>query len=81
MVRAPLRYEGPWGKLLRVGGISGIITFPNFYFKKGHLNADDLTKFLVMFKRKLVFMHWSAILLLSAALLLWVIGEVVGWHP
>lgn len=34
MTRAPLRHGGPWGKLLLVGGISGIVTFPKFYFEK-----------------------------------------------
>lgn len=80
MVRAPLRHGGPWGKLLLVGGISGIITFPNFYLKRGELNADDLSKLPFMLRRKLLIMHWSVILLLSAAFILWVIGKIVGWH-
>lgn len=80
MVRAPLRHGGPWGKLLLVGGISGIITFPNFYLKRGELNADDLSKLSFMLRRKLLIMHWSVILLLSAAFILWVIGKIVGWH-
>ena len=79
-VRAPLRNGGPWGKLLLVGGISGIITFPNFYLKRGELSPDDLAKFPVLLKRKLAFMQWSIIVLLSFAFLLWVIGKIVGWH-
>ena len=80
MVRAPLRHGGPWGKLLLVGGISGIITFPNFYLKRGELSADDLSKFPVQLKRKLVLMQWCSIALLSFAVLLWIVGKVVGWY-
>ncbi|ETD34924.1 hypothetical protein [Pseudomonas chlororaphis] len=35
MARAPLRHGGPWGKLLLIGGISGIVTFSGFYLKRG----------------------------------------------
>lgn len=80
MARAPLRNGGPWGKLLLVGGISGIITFPNFYLKRGELSADDLSKFPVQLKRKLVLMQWCSIALLSFAVLLWIVGKVVGWY-
>ena len=80
MARAPLRKGGPWGKLLLVGGISGIITFPNFYLKRGELSADDLSKFPVQLKRKLVLMQWCSIALLSFAVLLWIVGKVVGWY-
>ncbi len=80
MARAPLRNGGPWGKLLLVGGISGIITFPNFYLKRGELSADDLSKLPVQLKRKLVLMQWCSIALLSFAVLLWIVGKVVGWH-
>ncbi|WP_426247264.1 hypothetical protein [Pseudomonas sp. TWR3-1-1] len=80
MVRAPLRNGGPWGKLLLIGGISGIITFPNFYLKRGELSADDLSKFPASLRRKLILMQWSIIVLFSFAFLLWVVGKVVGWH-
>ncbi|POA64761.1 hypothetical protein [Pseudomonas sp. GW531-T4] len=80
MVRAPLRHGGPWGKLLLIGGISGIVTFPGFYLKRGELSAEDLNNFPAPFKRKLVVLQWSVIGLLGFAFLLWVIGKVVGWH-
>ncbi|MGY2293744.1 hypothetical protein ACW9H6_28880 [Pseudomonas sp. SDO528_S397] len=80
MARAPLRHGGPWGKLLLVGGISGIVTFPSFYLNRGELNADDLRRFPVPLKRKLAIMQWSVIGLLGLAFLLWAIGKIVGWH-
>ncbi|ARU86670.1 hypothetical protein [Pseudomonas sp. M30-35] len=80
MVRAPLRHGGPWGKLLLVGGISGIVTFPSFYLKRGELSSEDLTNFPAALKRKLAIMQWSVIGLLGFAFLLWVIGKIVGWH-
>ncbi|WP_207865937.1 hypothetical protein [Pseudomonas sp. 58(2021)] len=64
MTRAPLRNGGPWGKLLLVGGISGIVTFPNFYLKRGELNSQDLANFPVPLKRKLIVLQWSVISLL-----------------
>ncbi|MCF4994634.1 hypothetical protein GIW70_21565 [Pseudomonas syringae] len=64
MVRTPLRHGGPWGKLLLVGGISGIVTFPNFYLKRGELSSEDLTNFPIALKRKLVTLQWSLIGLL-----------------
>ena len=80
MVRAPLRNGGPWGKLLLIGGISGVITFPNFYLKRGELSADDLSTFPASLRRKLILMQWSIIVLFSFAFLLWFVGKVVGWH-
>ena len=64
MARAPLRHGGPWGNLLLVGGISGIVTFPKFYLKRGELNSEDLANFPVPLKRKLEVLQWSVISLL-----------------
>lgn len=64
MTRAPLRHAGPWGKLLLVGGISGIVTFPEFYLKRGELSSEDLAHFPSPLKRKLVALQWSVICLL-----------------
>ncbi|POA29197.1 MULTISPECIES: hypothetical protein [unclassified Pseudomonas] len=64
MSRAPLRHGGPWGKLLLVGGISGIVTFPGFYLKRGELSSEDLANFPASIKRKLAVMQWSVIWLL-----------------
>ena len=62
--RASLQYGGPWGKLLLIGGISGIITFPGFYLKRGELSPEDLASFPLLLKRKLVILQWSVIGLL-----------------
>ncbi|EPL14464.1 hypothetical protein [Pseudomonas sp. CF161] len=64
MTRAPLRHAGPWGKLLLVGGIAGIVTFPGFYLKRGELSSEDLAHFPASLKRKLAVLHWSVIGLL-----------------
>lgn len=58
-VRAPLRHGGPWGKLLLVGGISGIVTFPNFFIRRGEVSTDDLSNLPLALKQKLVFLQWS----------------------
>lgn len=59
MVRAPLRYGGPWGNIMLIGGISGIITFPNFYLKRGELNLEDLKNTPASLRRKLAILQWS----------------------
>jgi hypothetical protein len=75
MVRAPLRHSGPLGNLMLVGGISGIITFPGFYLKRGELSPEDLEAFPRLLKRKLIIMHWSALGLFAALILLVLIGN------
>lgn len=79
MTRAPLRHGGPWGKLLLVGGISGIVTFPGFYLKHGGVSVEDLENLPVLLKRKLAILQWACIASLSSMFLLWVIGKIVGW--
>lgn len=61
---APMRQSGPWGKLLLIGGISGLVTFPGFQLKTGQLNAEDLANFPFALKRKLIRLYWSMMVLL-----------------
>ncbi|MCF6763392.1 hypothetical protein [Pseudomonas fragi] len=75
MVRAPLKNGGPWGRLLLIGSISGIITFPSFYLGRGELSKDDLINFPAHLKRKLVLLQWCIISLMSCMVLLVVIGK------
>ncbi|WP_339478426.1 hypothetical protein [Pseudomonas sp. RL_5y_Pfl2_73] len=70
MTIASLRHGGPWGKLMLVGGISGLITFPNFYLKRGGLSAEDINTFPASLKRKLVVLQWCVIALLSVMIIL-----------
>lgn len=64
MNRAPLRHGGPWGKLLLIGGISGIVTFPGVYLKYGGVSVEDLKRFPTQLKRKLAVLQWCVIVLL-----------------
>lgn len=52
---------GALGKLLLIGGISGMVTFPNFHIRRGKLCAHDLNKFPIPLKRKLVVLQWCTI--------------------
>lgn len=79
MARAPLRHGGPWGKLLLIGGISGVVTFPGVYLKHGGVSIEDLNNFPTPLKRKLAIIQWTGIGLLSAIVLLWGIGKIAGW--
>jgi hypothetical protein len=64
MVQAPLRHGGPWGKLLLVGWISGIVTFPGYYMKRGGVSVEDLNGLPVFLKRRLSFVKRAFIILL-----------------
>ena len=75
MARAPLRHGGPWGKLLLVGGISGILTFPGFYLSRGKLSIKDLESFPTALKRKLIALQFTVIGLLTTLALLVALWE------
>ena len=62
---ASLRHGGPWGVLLLVGGIAGFVAFPNFYIKRGTIDADDINNFPDKLKIKLTRLYRIVILLLS----------------
>ena len=75
MARAPLKHGGPWGRLLLIGGISGVLTFPGPYLKRGELCAEDLKDFPITLKRKLVVMQWCIIILMISIVLLALVGK------
>lgn len=72
---AALKHGGAWGRLLLVGGASGLVTFTNFYIRRGTLSTEDVTSFPVSLRQKLVWMQWSAIVLLSAMVVLVALGK------
>ena len=78
MIRAPLRFAGPWGKLLLIGGISGIVTFPGVYLKHGGVCVEDLKEFPAPLKRKLAVLQWTGIIFLSMMLILFCFGKYTG---
>ncbi|MHC8314722.1 hypothetical protein [Pseudomonas sp. LB3P31] len=76
--RAPLRFGGPFGKLLLVGGISGVITFPNLYLRLGGVSIDDLNAFPASLKRKLAVMQWTLWGSIVVMCSLFVFGKYIG---
>lgn len=78
MVRVPLRQGGPWGKLLLIGGISGILAFPGLHLKRSQLSTEDLKHFPAALKCTLVRLHWCVIGLLSVMVTFGVAIQV-GW--
>lgn len=71
----PLNQGGPWGKFLLVGGISGVLTFPEMYIKRGTASADDIRNFPPRLKRKLVILHCVCITLLIGLLILFILRK------
>ncbi|EUB85100.1 hypothetical protein [Pseudomonas sp. GM30] len=72
---AALKHGGAWGRLLLVGGASGLVTFTNFYIRRGTLSTEDVASFPASLRQKLVWMQWSAIALLSAMVVLVAVGK------
>ena len=72
---ASLKHGGPWGKLLVVGGISGLVTFSGFYLRRGSVNAADVINFPAPLKRKLAILQWSAIGLFGVMAILVTVGK------
>jgi hypothetical protein len=73
-----LRKIRPRGVLLLVGGISGFVTFPSFYIKRGTIDAKDIENFPAPLKHKLIILQWSVILLLSCMTAFFLL-EKSGW--
>lgn len=72
---AALKHGGVWGRLLLVGGASGLVTFTNFYIRRGTLSTDDVKNFPPSLRQKLVWMQWCAIALLSSMVVLVALGK------
>ena len=72
---AALKHGGAWGRLLLIGGASGLVTFTSFYIRRGTLSTDDAKNFPTPLKQKLVLMQWSALALLSSMVVLVAVGK------
>ncbi|MBN6776656.1 hypothetical protein JRG42_24690 [Pseudomonas granadensis] len=72
---AALKHGGAWGRLLLVGGASGLVTFANFYIRRGTLSTNDVKNFPSSLKQTLVLMQWSAVGLLSLMAVLVALGK------
>jgi hypothetical protein len=64
------KHTGPFGKLQLVGGIASVVTFPRFFVRCGLASAEDIEKFPLVFRRKLIFLQWSVIGLLASLVFL-----------
>jgi hypothetical protein len=67
---------GRRGKLLLVYWISGIVTFPGYYLRRGGVSVEDLNGFPILLKRKLKCMKLTSIALLAVIILFFVIGRI-----
>lgn len=69
---------GLWGKLLLVGSVSGVVTFPGLYIRLGTVDAEDIRRFPVQLKRRLVFLQWAGIVLINLLFLLVLVSKIFG---
>jgi hypothetical protein len=77
-IRAPLRSMGIPGRLLLIGGISGIVTFPKTHLRRGELCAQDLQQLPRSLRRRLIALQWGLISSV-AALFLGLVIKALGW--
>ena len=75
---AKFKQGGLWGKLLLVGSVSGVVTFPGLYIRRGIVDAEDIRRFPVQLKRRLVFLQWAGIVLVSLLFLLVLVSKIFG---
>lgn len=74
-----LKQGSLWGRVLLVGSISSVFTFPDFYIKRGRASAADISLFPTLLKRKLVVLQWGGILIMSSSVLLFLTRKVFDW--
>jgi hypothetical protein len=60
---------GPYGKLVLIGDIARVVSFPHAHLKSGKLDADDLNSLPPWLRRTLKAIYWSLIGLLALGLL------------
>ena len=70
---SPLKYGGPWGRLMLIGWIAGLFTFPEYYLKRGEASAEDLNNFPVDLRKKLVMLKMASFVLMAALVVLFVL--------
>ena len=75
MTSATQIHSGPYGKLQLDGGVSFVVTFPQFFLKHGILNAEDVRNFPLRLRRKLVALQWAFIGVFISMVLL----ACIGW--
>ena len=73
--RSPLKYGGPWGRLMLIGWIAGLFTFPEYYLKRGEASAEDLNNFPVDLRKKLVMLKMASFVLMAALVVLFFLRE------
>ena len=74
-----LKQGSLWGRVLLVGSISSVLTFPDFYIKRGRASAEDISSFPTLLKRKLVVLQWGGIVIISSSVLLFLTRKVFDW--
>jgi flagellar biosynthesis protein FliQ len=77
MTLVSLRCTGPWGKLMLIGGVSGFVTFPHGYIKRGCISAEDIDNFPTSLKLKLAILQWSIIALFGTMVIFVVLYKII----
>lgn len=75
---AKFKQGGLWGKLLLVGSVSGVVAFSGLYVRRGTVDAEDIRRIPVHLKRRLVFLQWAGIVLISLLFLLVLVSKIFG---
>ncbi|PYY84820.1 hypothetical protein DNK59_16375 [Pseudomonas sp. TKO26] len=79
MNRASLKRAGPAGRLFLMGSVVGVIAWPAMYIRDGGASIEDINNFPRRLRRKLVVWYRAGAVLLGGLLLLWSVGQYMGW--
>jgi hypothetical protein len=66
MIRTFLINTGPWGRLIVLGAITGLMITPRIHLRIGGASAEDLNNFPADLKRKLIVLYWTIGILVLA---------------
>lgn len=75
MDRTSLINGGPWGRLILLGTISGLMLTPNLFLRNGGANIENLNSFPSGLKRKLVLLQWTGRLFFLLMIILLVLRK------
>ncbi len=75
--RTFFRNLGPWGHIILIGSIAGIVTSPGFFLKHGGVCSEELNNFPAPLKKTLAILYKANILLVFTLILSVVIAKTI----
>lgn len=71
---------GPFGRLLFIGCVSAVLTFPRRHLERGELNAQDYSRFPTKLMVLIKLVNYSVWTLSALFLITWAVGNGIGLY-